>query len=348
MSEAITDDKISALLGFFEQAGKIAVVTHTRPDGDAVGSTVGLVSALRTWYPGKEVSLLYADPTPDFLDFLVDGENAVLAWENAEDAAAAIAGADLVVCLDMSSLLRSGCFESAIRASGAPRILIDHHLNPAEEEFSLVFSETRISSASELLYEILLAMPQSGGNAAGLPSGTACALMTGMTTDTNNFANSVFPSTLAMASELLAAGVDRDYIIGKLYNECRENRVRAMAYILSEKLVVTDMGYAYIILDRETAERFDLKEGELEGLVNVPLTIKQVRLSVYLREDDGFYRVSIRSKKGVSANSLARDCYNGGGHEQAAGGKLYFPRDIASKELAAEYVEKTARLVQGL
>jgi len=348
MSKAVTTEKINSLLGYLEKAGKVAVLTHTRPDGDAVGSSIGLVSALNAWYPGKEISLLYADPTPDFLDFLVGEENPVRAWENEQKAFSVIAGADLVICLDLSSLQRAGRLEKAAVESSAPKILIDHHLNPAQDQFSLVFSETQISSASELLYQILLAMPQSGGKAAGLPSKTAYAVMTGMTTDTNNFANSVFPSTLSMASELLAAGVDRDYIIGKLYNECRENRVRAMAHILSEKLVVRPEGYAYIVLGKETLEMFDIREGELEGLVNVPLTIKQVRLSVYLREDDGFYRVSIRSKKGVSANRLARECYNGGGHEQAAGGKLFFPENIASRDDAASYIEKTARLVQGL
>lgn len=349
MYKAVTSDKTTSLLGFLENAGKIAVITHTRPDGDAVGSTVGLVSALREWYPGKEVSLLYADPVPGFLDFLTAGEEAVPAWEDEERASSIISGADLLVCLDVSSLARTGRLEGAARTSGAPRILVDHHLSPAEDEFALVFSETTVSSASELLYGILLSMPQSGGKASGLPAKTACAVMTGMTTDTNNFANSVFPSTLSMASELLGAGVDRDFIIGKLYNECRENRVRAMAHILSERLVTRPgEGYAYIVLDRETLERFDIHEGELEGLVNIPLTIKQIRLSIYLREDDGFYRVSIRSKRGVSANRLARDCYNGGGHEQAAGGKLFFPGDIATKELAPEYIERTARLVQGL
>lgn len=346
MSQTVTSEKISALLAFLGKAEKIAVLTHTRPDGDAVGSTVGFVSALRNWYPGKSVKLLFADPVPDFLGFLLDGEDWIAAWEDETGAAAAVAESDLVVCLDVSSLLRTGRLESAVRGSAAPRILIDHHLNPAESEFALVFSETGISSASELLYEILLAMPRSGGSASGLPAKTATAVMTGMTTDTNNFANSVFPSTLAMASGLLAAGVDRDFIIGKLYNECRENRVRAIAHILSDILVVRkEEGYAYIVLDAETIRRFDIREGELEGMVNIPLTIKEVSLSVYLREDDGFYRVSIRSKKGVSANRLAREFYNGGGHEQAAGGKLFFPGDIPSREDAAEYVERTARLV---
>ena len=166
------------------------------------------------------------------------------------------------------------------------------------------------------------------------------ALMIGLTTDTNNFANSVFPSTFQMASELIAAGVDRDALLVNIYNSYRENRVRLMGYMQSEELHILPNGTAYMILTRDIQQRFDMRDGESEGLVNVPLTIGKVRLSVLLKEDDGHFRVSVRSKKGTSAQQLANTYFHGGGHENAAGGKLFIGQDIASAQEAPACLER--------
>ena len=154
------------------------------------------------------------------------------------------------------------------------------------------------------------------------------SLMAGMTTDTNNFANSVYPSTFRMASELIAAGVDRDALLERLYQSYRENRVRLMGYMQCEGLHILEEGAAYMILTKELQDRFNLKDGESEGLVNVPLTIGKVRLSVLLKEDGDHFRVSVRSKKGTSAQNLAQLFFHGGGHENAAGGKFFPGQDF--------------------
>ena len=204
-----------------------------------------------------------------------------------------------------------------------------------------MFSETEISSASELLYRVLLALPDVG-SADKLPLEVLTPLMAGMTTDTNNFANSVYPTTLQMASELLAAGVDRDALLDKLYHCYRENRLRAMGAMLHERMVITPEGVACTVLDRAFLERFGLQDGETEGFVNLPLGIGRVRMSIFLREDEGHFRVSIRSKEGVSANRLATEAFHGGGHECAAGGKVFYPQDIATPDLAGEYIQAVA------
>ena len=163
--------------------------------------------------------------------------------------------------------------------------------------------------------------------------------MTGMTTDTNNFANSVYPSTFRMASELIEAGVDRDALLEKIYWSYRENRVRLMGYMQSEQLHILPGGTAYMLLTRDIQLRYDLREGESEGLVNVPLAIEKVRLSVLVKEDGGRFRVSVRSKKGTSAQNLAQRFFHGGGHENAAGGKI-LPEDPAPGEGLQAYVER--------
>lgn len=340
----LSDVKINRLRKMLEGARNVALVSHTHPDGDAVGSTTAFTRYLRE-SSGMDAVAVFPDPYPDFLGFMA-GQDNVIASSDPELAGRILSGCDLLICLDMNGFSRSGVLEDTLRSLTVPKILVDHHLNPDSDSFDLVFSDTEVSSASELLYWILMGL-EGTDDASVLPAGSALSLMTGMTTDTNNFANSVYPTTLTMASALLAAGVDRDMIICNLYNQYRENRIRAMGYILDSLLKITDDGVAYVIITEEVRKRFDLQDGETEGFVNIPLGIGRVRISILLKEDKGYYRVSIRSMKGISANRLAMLHFNGGGHECAAGGRLYFPKDIATRDGAAEYIEKvTARFMQ--
>lgn len=185
-----------------------------------------------------------------------------------------------------------------------------------------------------------MAMPQTGGDAARLPKLSATALLTGMTTDTNNFANSTYPSTLRMASALLEAGTDRDAILYNLYNRHSENRLRLMGHVMKDLLTITPDGVAYIVLDRKTQMEYHVEDGDTEGFVNMPLSIASVKMSLLLKEDGERVRVSVRSKRGISANICARMHFNGGGHENAAGGRLHIPGDIADVTQAAAYVER--------
>lgn len=336
---ALTADRISRLNEYLNREGHIVILTHTNPDGDAIGSSSALLHYLRD-ARRKDVSVILPNSGPSYLNFISSDKCILSAEKDPGEAERAIDSCSLLIGMDFNGFNRVSTLEAASRRCKAPKILIDHHLNPAEEEFDLCFSETGISSASELLYWILMALPDIDGDASKLPSEALVSLMTGMTTDTNNFANSVFPSTLRMAGELLDAGVDRDRIISLLYNGYRENRVRAIATLLKDHLRILDNGTAYVVAYRDLLERFDIREGELEGLVNIPLSIGKVKMSIFLREDEGYFRVSIRSKKGTSANNMAREHFNGGGHEQAAGGRLYFPQDIKSPLDAEEYIKK--------
>ena len=328
-----------------DEAGKIAIVTHMHPDGDAIGSSVGLLLYLQS--AGKEARLVLNDNCPESLAFLTSGlEDRIISYEvSHEKALEAIRESDLIFCLDMNSFGRTENLEDALRRASCPKILIDHHLSPDIGCFDLVFSETAISSTSEFVYHILTGTPSVGGDPGKLPVKGAEALLAGMTTDTNNFANSVFPSTFRMASELLAAGIDRDAVLGSLYLNFRENRFRLMGKLLSDNMVITPEGTAYMIIDKDMARKYDIKEGETDGFVNAPLGIKNVRMSFLLKEEDEKFRVSIRSKKGVSANKCSAMYFNGGGHELAAGGKLYKGKDIPGGTVAeaAGYIEKHTR-----
>lgn len=326
------------------EAGVISVISHINPDGDAVGSTIGMYGFLKA--QGKQISLIYPTTLPDSLLFLTCGEvgQHITIYETDSDKAdKALSESDLIICMDLNSFDRTGDGLSAVlRESEAAKVLIDHHLNPDKGSFTVAFSETEISSTAEYLYYILLEMPEIKGDYHRLPSLTAKACLTGMTTDTNNFANSVYPSTFRMASALLETGVDRDEILEYLFNSYRKERLRLMGDMLYNKMKITEDGVAVMVLDRKTIMKYNIKDGETEGFVNLPLSIGKVKLSIFLKEDKDKFRVSVRSKQGISANGFAAGYANGGGHELAAGGKLSKPGDAADAKEAKEYICKAA------
>lgn len=336
--------KHTALLSSWIDSSKvISTISHARPDGDAAGCSAAMVCYLQECRR-KDAAAILPDPLPDNVSFLSDGVNILT---DKSEVAARLARTDLLICLDFNTLSRVEGLEDIVRAFPGPKVLIDHHEAPAVQDFDLCFSETRISSACELLYRVLMGMPDIESDAHKLPKRTARALMTGMTTDTNNFANSVYPGTLAMASELLGAGVDRDDIIDKLYHSDRPARLAAMGDLLNNRMKLIPGGGAMCVLPQSFYDTHGLQDGETEGFVNIPLSLKDVRLSILAREDGEVFRISIRSKRGTSARSLAMSHFHGGGHEQASGGKIFIPADIASPSEAEDYVRRiTARFLQ--
>ena len=319
----INEANIAAFQQLLEGCRRFVVTVHNSPDGDALGSGTALCHYLAS--RGKAVSFVLPDPAPGTLSFLFreDDPFAVFNLEDHPDRSRqAIADADSVICLDFNAFHRTK-LGPVIAGSRARKVLIDHHIGPDRKAFELSFSEEKVSSASELLYYILLESDDIRGDASALPPRSAYALLTGMTTDTNNFGNSVWPSTLKMASDLIAAGVDRDGIIDHIYHAYRENRLRALGFFLSEKMKLTPQGVAYVVFSEQDMQCFGLQEGETEGFVNFPLSLQAVNVSVFLREMPDRFRVSVRSRKGWSANRWARECFFGGGHENAAGGTLF-------------------------
>ena len=339
----IDQESVQKLNALFQGAVSVTVAAHPHPDGDALGSVSGLVSYLRECR-GKDAVAVLPDSPAATVRFIVPDSVPLLCLDTEPEACLRrIAGSDLIVLLDANGFTRTEGLQAALEASTAAKVLIDHHVGPERDCFQVVFSTPDVSSASELLYYILKEMPDIGGNASRLPSDAARALLTGMTTDTNNFAKSVYPGTFTMAAELIDAGVDRNAVLAQLYNRYRENRVRVMGYLQYEAMRITPEGLAYIIATRDILDRFGVDEGETEGLVNIPLSIDRVKMSILLKQDKDHFRVSIRSKTGWSARDAASTRFHGGGHENAAGGKLFYPGDIAAPEDAAAYLEQVSR-----
>lgn len=321
MKDFFSNEQIGRLSGFFSAANEVVILSHTNPDGDAIGSVVAMKRFLAL--AGKRSTIIIPNNHPEYLSFL-DPEGEIIVFkENRKRAEGIIKSCDLILALDFNQLSRIDELEPIVRESLSHKVLVDHHPSPESEPFDLVFSETEISSNCELLYWLLTACKDGE-----IPLEVAEPLYVGMMTDTNNFANSVLASTFKMASNLIEAGVDKERLQHLVFGGFSESRMRLMGHLLSEKMtVLPDVEAGFIMLSKEDQERFSFAEGDSEGFVNIPLSIKGINISALFTESEGVVRVSLRSSNDFSVNKMARRFFNGGGHERASGGKLFIPFD---------------------
>ncbi|MFY9116617.1 MAG: bifunctional oligoribonuclease/PAP phosphatase NrnA [Bacteroidales bacterium] len=295
---------------------RIVIATHINPDGDAVGSLVGLGLFLQEY--GYQVTLVCPTPYPDFLSFLdPDKSIQIYVWQENEVAGAA-EQADLIIAVDVSSFSRMEMMEPLMKESKAFKILIDHHIDPVNHEFDLVLSSIQVSSSAELIFRILKAWKPD----AELSKNLATALLTGIVTDTNQFANSVFPGTFTVASALRASGADMEEIVTKVYRDFTINRMQLMGYALQNIKILPAFRTGYIVLTKDILEAYGYKIGDAEGFVNFPLAIGGIQVSAFFLQREDHIKVSLRSRGGIAVNEIARKFFNGGGHFNASAGKM--------------------------
>ena len=318
MTELFDKAKYDALEHFLTNTEHAVIVSHINPDGDAIGSSLGLACLLRQRV--KKVSVVMPNRFPSFLEWIEGASDISIYSEAKNKATELIRSADLVFCLDFNHLNRIEELGLLIAETSAPRILIDHHLNPADE-FSLQFSHVPISSTSELVYRISAAI----SNSTIIPKAAAEAIYCGIMTDTGSFAHSSSdPELFRIVANLLECGIDKDKISHRVYNNFTADRMKLLGYSLNEKMVVLPKyKTAYISLTQNELKQFNFQPGDTEGFVNLPLSIKGVILSIFLVESAGFVKLSIRTQGNFSANDLSNKYFNGGGHKNAAGGKLF-------------------------
>jgi phosphoesterase RecJ-like protein len=334
MKRYIDNDSVREFRRLVTKAGNVLIISHINPDGDAVGS----VSAVKSYLfaMGIHSTVILPNRYPDYLEFLDNKDPFKIYSENPGEIIKLADSADLIIAVDFNKLERVDELESHILSSKADKILIDHHPHPDRENFSLIISQTEVSSTCELLFWLFKEIEDECGK---IDKDVAVSLYTGMMTDTNNFSNSVSSSTFLMASDLLDRGVDKEYLQHMVFGGFSVSRMRLMGHVLLNKMVIIpDYGASYIVLTKKEMESFGFSEGDSEGFVNMPLNIKGVNIAALFTETDSHIRVSLRSADDFSVNRLSALHFNGGGHERAAGGKLYIP-----VEKAGEYFEKSLR-----
>lgn len=323
------------ILDAIKKANKIVIVTHTNPDGDAIGSVTALGNYMSSI--GKDNTIIIPNRYPEYLSFLDSNKEIHINDENPQKAADIISKADLIFALDFNQFRRTESLEVSIKSANAIKILIDHHPDPERNAFDFVVSSTEVSSTCELLYWIIKKL--NNHLKVLMPVTVAKSLYVGMMTDTNNFSNSVSGSTFKMAGEILDLGVDKEIIQLKVFGGFSQDRMRLLGHALLNKMtILKELGAGYIILTKAELEEFGYSEGDTEGFVNMPLNINGITISALFSEKEGQIRVSLRSSDDFSVNKFARNFFNGAGHERAAGGKLFIPvGDVP------QYFEKSLR-----
>lgn len=316
----LSEAQLSLLGEAIGRSQHIVICCHRNPDGDAIGSSLAWAAFLRS--VGKEPFIAVPDAVPDFLRWLPGTERIVRHDKHADKVAEAFDKADLVFCLDFNRADRTGAMSPLLAACTADKVLIDHHPGP-EIDSVVTVSHPELSSTSEIVFRIVW---QMGGFEAMTTKG-ATPVYCGMMTDTGAFTyNSNYPEVFFIISQLLTKHVDKDRIYRCVYNNYSEWRLRLVGYVLYQKLnVIADRKAAYFCLTRSDLRRFHFMKGDAEGLVNMPLQIKGLRLSISLREDterDNLVWVSLRSVGDLSCTALAEKYFSGGGHLNASGGRL--------------------------
>ena len=295
ITKIIQEEKIQKAKKYVEKGESFVIVTHVSPDGDALGSSLGLYHFLSAY--GKDnVAVVVPNAFPSFYRWMPGAKDVVIHEKYPDFAEKLIKEADVIFCLDFNEPKRIEKLAPAVIASEGRKVMIDHHLNPADMG----------------MFDLL-------------NRDAAACIYTGMMTDTGSFTyNSNKPEIYTIVSELIKKGIDKDLIyrkVNQVYSECR---LRMMGYVLYEKMrVYPEQQAALITLSKEELDRFQYQTGDTEGFVNLPLSIENVSFSVFIREDSDYIKVSLRSVGDFPCNQFASTYFNGGGHKNASGGEFY-------------------------
>lgn len=309
-------DQSQKILELVNQAQAIVITSHKSPDGDSIGSSMALFHLLKKW--GKNVWVVHPDPAPVFLHW-VPGQDEIVDVETKQERAfELLSGADLIFCLDYNEPSRVGdVMQPILEASGAKKVMIDHHLHPADF-CQLVISDSSACSTCELVYKWVKDISRLDDID---PVSGACIYL-GIMTDTGSFRfPSVSASTHEILGDLIRRGVKHYLVHEAVYDTNTVDRIKLRGFALSEKLVcMEEIPVAYVSLSAGELEKYHYQKGDTEGLVNQILGIQGIQMAVLFMEKDGKIKISFRSKGEYIVNELARAHFEGGGHAYASGG----------------------------
>jgi len=298
------------------QASKIVILSHKNPDGDALGSGLALYQFFTEL--NKTVDFVLPNQLPVYLNWMPNVEQVIPFTEDKEKARLAVTEADLIIMVDFNHPNRLDQLAETVKLNTAKKIMIDHHPDP-EDMADITYSRTSSSSTAEMVFEFIASLSEDGI----ISKPVAECLYVGLMTDTGSFRyNSSNPLTFFVVSQLLATGIDKDRITDRVFNNFSEYRLRLLGHAINQKLVVLPQyATAYIYLSKQDLENFHFEQGDTEGFVNYPLSIKGIVFSAIFIEKDGYTKCSFRSKGNFPANKVSNDHFSGGGHLNAAGGE---------------------------
>ena len=309
-------NNVQELKTLLSRPKKIVITTHKGPDGDAIGSSLGLLHLLKQL--GHKVQIITPNEYAEFLHWLPGNNDVINYEENEVEANNITSNAELIFLLDFSHLSRISTYAEVIKNSNSIKIMIDHHQDPDKEIADIIFSDTSACSTAQMVFEVMEALDMTNY----LNKEVAECLYVGIMTDTGSFK---YASTSAKTHEVIAklinAGAENTKIHDLIYDNSSATRVQLLGYCLNEKLLLYPENNAAIIsLTDNELKRFKFKKGDTEGFVNYALGIKGIKFAVFIAEKDGIVKLSLRSKGDFKVNEIANEYFSGGGHINASGG----------------------------
>ncbi|MDB2462513.1 bifunctional oligoribonuclease/PAP phosphatase NrnA [Algibacter sp.] len=308
---------ITSLKTLLSTAKKIVVVPHKNPDGDAVGSTLGLYHYLKK--SNHQINVITPNDYPHFLKW-IPGNDTILKHDTQKEACEdLINDADIIFTLDFNAFHRTGNMETVLTNSKALKIMIDHHQAP-DDYATYTYSDVSMSSTCEMVYHFIDLL----GDANIVDSTIATCLYVGIMTDTGSFRfRSTTSKTHAIVSKLIEKGANNNEIHNNVYDTNSYERLQLLGCALTNLRVIPESKAAYITLSQDELQKYDYKKGDTEGVVNYGLSLDGIILAAIFIEDrnEGIIKISLRSKGDFSVNEMSRAHFEGGGHTNAAGGK---------------------------
>ena len=300
---------------WLQQQPVISIIPHKNPDGDAIGSCLGLCLYLRQLQ--LNATVVSPNDFPEFLKWLPAVDDIIIYDNDQERAKTQIEASTLIFTLDFNSLKRADSLSGLLEKQTATFVMIDHHQAP-EDYAQVTFSDPSTSSTCEMVYRFIEAM----GDKALINSDIATCLYTGLMTDTGNFKYPTTTSdTLRIGAFLIDQGANNSQINSLVFDTNSYNKLQLLSVALRNLVYVEEWNTAYITLTSEELQQHNHQKGDTEGFVNYGLTIKNTRLAVIFIQEGDYVKMSLRSKGTTDVNRFAREHFNGGGHINAAGGR---------------------------
>lgn len=318
MDKLIDTQKAKEFLGIIKESERIVLTCHVRPDGDAIGSTLGLWHLFRTL--GKNPTVIVPDKAPVNLSFLPGFKEIAVYTSHKDFCENTVSEADLIICCDFNTPSRQDALAPVIQEAACKKVLIDHHMEP-DNFTELIFSYPKMSSTCELVFRIIAAM----GLYDKMDRDCATCLLTGIITDTRNFTVNInYPDIYDILMRLLEKDVDKERIVKEALNTRSLNSLKLEAYAISQKMeIFPEHKCSLITLNLDELKKYSYEKGDTEGLVNRPLEVRGMIYSIFMREDPDCVKISGRSCEGFPVSEICKTLYGGGGHIQAAGGEFH-------------------------
>lgn len=313
----IQDSK--SLQALLDRKPVITIIPHTSPDGDAIGSSLGLYHFLRN--QGHDVQVITPTDFPDFLKWVPAAQDILIYPNEERKVEQRIANSTLIFTLDFNNLLRAKPLTPLLEQSGADFVMIDHHQQP-DTYAKITYSDDKASSTCELIYKTIVSL----SSVEAINYEIATCLYTGIMTDTGGFRYSLTSAeTHRIVATLLEKGADCTKISSQVLDSYSIDRLLLLGHVLNDLTYLEQYRTAYMYISSKTLKQFNFRKGDTEGFVNYGLRIKEAELAAIFieNEEDKLIKISFRSKTNLDVNLLARTYFNGGGHINAAGGSSH-------------------------